>query len=80
MKAGGPQQTPAEPSRGVKSHSAEPRMSRTNSQFRVQSAGLVDVGYCHPSIIIGGAQQCCFVGRNKPALACLRMTCDTCAK
>src|SRR6266481_872956 len=70
----------AEPARDAKSDGPEPRMFRTNSLVQFQTGGLVGNSCCPASIIIGGAQQCRFVGRNKQALACMRLTCDTWGK
>ena len=71
-----------EPSREVKSRRCKPGMSRTNSFVRLQAVEPCRRSdNCHPaSIIIGGAQQSCFIPRNKRMLASPRAACDTAAK
>src|SRR4051794_24663105 len=80
VKAGRAKRFRGQPSRGAESGGGELRMSGTNSFVRVQFAGLAGDTCRHASIIKGGAQQCCFIPRNKPMLASPPAACDTAKK
>ena len=64
VKAGRAKRLRSQPSRRAESAGGELRMSGTNSFVRAQYADLARDGGCQASIIIGVAQQYCFILRN----------------